>query len=408
MTPDTIRRIDTMAGKPLCFILTLFRYFRNVLVKERTGRPIRKILFVKLIEQGATVLAYGAILRSIEAFGRDNVYFIVFQENREILDIMDVIPRENVFTVRQSSFPVFLFDIATALMAIRRLKIDTVIDMEFFARASAILAYLTGASRRVGHHRFTAEAPYRGDLMTHRIHYNPYLHTARTYISLVDALRHNPADIPMVKAESSDERLPLPRFIPDDSEKERVLATINHAGGKAITGPIILLNPNASDIVPIRKWPADNFVSLGRKILDRHAEATLIITGAPSEISHARRICDRLSSDRVVNLAGLTSLWELCVLYTLADIMITNDSGPAHFASMTDIHTVVLFGPETPALFGPLGSGAHILYKHLACSPCVNVFNHRFSPCTNNRCMTGITVDEVYETVEFIISGTGK
>ena len=60
--------------------------------------------------------------------------------------------------------------------------------MEFFARFSAAIAYMTGAARRVGFHVFFGEGPYRGDLMTHRLSFNPYLHTSQTFQILVDAL----------------------------------------------------------------------------------------------------------------------------------------------------------------------------------------------------------------------------
>jgi ADP-heptose:LPS heptosyltransferase len=93
-------------------------------------------------------------------------------------------------------------------------------------------------------------------------------------------------------------------------------------------------------------------------------------------------------------------LRELLVLYTLADVLVTNDSGPGHFASMTNIHSIVLYGPETPKLFGAISGRFHILYARLACSPCVNVFNHRFSPCKNNLCMQSISVDEVFKMVQ--------
>ena len=82
----------------------------------------------------------------------------------------------------------------------------------------------------------------------------------------------------------------------------------------------------------------------------------------------------------------------------MADVLVTNDSGPGHFSSMTDITSIVLFGPETPDVFGPLGPHTHVVRSNLACSPCVNVYNHRFSPCTNNVCMQQIEVDEVYQT----------
>ena len=84
----------------------------------------------------------------------------------------------------------------------------------------------------------------------------------------------------------------------------------------------------------------------------------------------------------------------------MADVLVTNDSGPGHFASLTPVHAIVLFGPETPRLFGPLAPATTVIWKEMVCSPCVSVFNHRLSPCRNNVCMQSITVDEVYHAVK--------
>ena len=89
---------------------------------------------------------------------------------------------------------------------------------------------------------------------------------------------------------------------------------------------------------------------------------------------------------------------QLIVLYTLADLLVTNDSGPAHFASLTGIDVITLFGPETPAVFGVRGPLSHILHAGLPCSPCVNAANNRLSACRNNLCMQAITVDRVEAT----------
>ena len=400
MKPETIRKIDIGVGKIACLTLTgLRRILDRLGPADRPPAPVRKILFIKLIEQGATVLAYSAILRAIDKVGRQNVFFCVFEENREILDIIDVIPKENIFVIRNRQFTVFLIDILRSLYRIRKIGIDATVDMEFFARASAILSYMTGAARRVGLHRFTSEAPYRGDLMTHRVHYNPYLHTSKAYHLLVAALDAAPEDVPLVKLPVGEFEESAPRFVPGEEETEVVRKILARAFSRPIEGPMVLLNPNASDMLPLRKWDTENFVRLGRLILENHPKSALIITGAPSERESAEKVCREIGSDRAICLAGKTTLRQLLVLYTLADVLVTNDSGPGHFASMTDIHSIVLYGPETPALFGAIGGFSHIIHAGLACSPCVNVFNHRFSPCRNNRCMQSISVEQVYETV---------
>jgi len=400
MTPETIRIIDRWAGWLICACLTLWRRSLGFLFPEATsGGPVKSVLFVKLIEQGATVLAADAIARAAEKAGRNNLYFCVFEENRPILDILDLLPPENIYTLRRGNFLQFLGDTLRFLSVIRGKRIDAAVDMEFFARASAILTYLTGARRRVGLHRFTGELPYRGDLMTHRVSYNPYLHAAVAYRQLVDALEEDDDELPMSKSVPSPLPDP-PRFVPTAEEK-RAIRDLLGAGTEADgQGPIVLLNPNASDMLPLRKWPLERFAELGGEILRRYPQARLVVTGAPSEAGSAEALCREIGSERVKSLAGRTSMRGLITLYTLADLLVTNDSGPAHFASLTDIDTVVLYGPETPRLFGPLGGRARIVYTKLACSPCVSVFNHRFSLCRNNRCMQAISVPEVFREVE--------
>jgi len=401
MNPDTVRIIDKYIGQFLCFIMTIHRYFFELFsLRKHNTSNIQKTLFIKLVEQGATVLAYTGIQEAIERYGRENVFFCVFKENKPILDVMDIISNRNILAVRHANIFVFSIDILKLIWRTRKIGIDATIDMEFFSRASAIMAYLVGASCRVGLHRFNSEGPYRGDLMTHRVQYNPYLHTAKTYLLLVKALEMDQKDLPLPKYPVCDLTVSAPTFIPREDEKIRLISRLQNEGIMPSQGPVILLNPNASDMLPLRKWPADRFIELAKMILDAYPASTLIITGTASEKESGRLICREIASSRVFNLAGGTTMRELLTLYTMADILVTNDSGPGHFASMTDIHNIVLFGPETPQLFGAIGGNSHFISAYLSCSPCVNVYNHRFSPCKNNRCMGGITSDSVMNEIK--------
>jgi ADP-heptose:LPS heptosyltransferase len=98
-------------------------------------------------------------------------------------------------------------------------------------------------------------------------------------------------------------------------------------------------------------------------------------------------------------LAGRTTLRQLLVLYNLAEVLVTNDSGPAHFATLTPIDVVTLFGPETPALFAARSPRNHVFWQAIACSPCVSALNQRVSSCRDNVCMQQIAVDAVYKKV---------
>jgi ADP-heptose:LPS heptosyltransferase len=400
MNPRTVRNVDVWLGKPICLVLTALRRISALFASQTLGpRPPRKILLIKMIEQGATVLAYRAIARAVEMVGRENVYFMVFENNRFILDLLNLIPIENVLVVR-SQRPVALFiDLLRMTLKARRIGVDATVDMEFFSRASAIVAFLTGAKTRVGLHRFNSEGPYRGDLLTHRVQYNPFLHTAAAYYLLVETTRADPRQRPLLKTEVPRIDFSPPRFEPSAGETAAVQATMNRLAKAPVERPIVILNPNASDLLPLRRWPTENFIALGQRIIAEHPRVTLLITGGPDEAEAARRIAAQISPHALC-MAGETTLRELIVLYTMADVLVTNDSGPGHFATLTDIASIVLFGPETPALFGPLGPESEVVRRDMACSPCVNAFNHRFSPCNDPLCMKGITVESVYERVD--------
>jgi ADP-heptose:LPS heptosyltransferase len=109
-------------------------------------------------------------------------------------------------------------------------------------------------------------------------------------------------------------------------------------------------------------------------------------------------------SGRAISMAGRTSLRQLLVLYSLADLLVSNDSGPVHFAALTPVPVVALFGPETPVLYGPLSRRARAVHSGLACSPCVNILNHRMSPCTDNQCMKRIEVEQVLTAAREVLA----
>ena len=195
-----------------------------------------------------------------------------------------------------------------------------------------------------------------------------------------------------------------PLFVPEAGELQQMRERLG------VARPIVILNPNASDLLPLRKWQTENFKTLAQRLLNAYPSSLIVVTGAPSEREAADAFCRDIGSARVVSLAGQTSLRELLTLYSVADVLVTNDSGPGHFAALTPIRAIVLFGPETPRLFGPLihpGTPASTeIWKELACSPCVSVFNHRLSPCTNNVCMQLITVEEVFEAVRTAVASS--
>jgi ADP-heptose:LPS heptosyltransferase len=394
----TLRWVDRWVGVPVCFALTGIRRLKD-LFRHGPRPPLRGIVFIKLLEQGSTVLACSAIRRAIDLVGRENVYFLVFEENRFVLEAMGLVRPGNVLAVRRKTLLTLIADTVRAIGRLRKSRVNAAIDLEFFARSSAALIFLTGSRYRVGFHAAGGEGPYRGDLMTHRLRYNPYLHTSQTFRMMVEALTFSPADLLPFDMEPLPADDPPPPFVPSEAEVNEARAVMQKAACIETDAPLILLNPNCSDILPLRRWPLERYVDLARRLTERYPDLRVGLTGSPNEARTAEALVKQIGSERCFSLAGHTTMRQLLVIYGLAEVLVTNDSGPAHFATLTPINVVTLFGPETPHLFRARTPRSHVFWAGIACSPCISALNQRTSPCRNNVCMQRIEVDAVFAKV---------
>ncbi len=393
----TLQWIDRYLGVPVCLLLTVVRRVGDLFHRRGDAESRQGILFLKLSEQGSTVLACDAVRAAVARVGRSRVHFLVFEENRFIVDVLGLIPPENVMTIETGSAWAMAWSCLRRLREIRRNGMDACIDLEFFSRFSAAITYLSGARCRVGFHAYHGEGPCRGDLLTHRVLYNPHLHTSSAFMCLVLALNADPAKLPTLPI-VPPQSMPLPQFQPEPGEREELVRMLKGLGMPE-KGRLIVLNANAGDLLPLRKWEGENYVSLAGRLLSNFPEVFIGFTGSPDEAPGIGRLVNAVNSKRCLSLVGRTTLRQLLVLYGLAEVLVTNDSGPAHFAALTDIDTVVLFGPETPLLFAARGPRNHVLWAGIACSPCINALNNRQTACRDNVCMKTITVGQVFSEV---------
>jgi ADP-heptose:LPS heptosyltransferase len=406
---DLMRKIDRWVGVPCCFLATCFSRLMGFRKSEPEppGSP-KKILFIELAEIGGLVVAYPALSHARKHFPEAELYFLTFSGGKGILDLMGIIEDERQIIIRPHGLFAFAADTLKAILRLRRAGVDTTLNLEPFARFSTLLAYLIGARRRVGFHRFYEEGRYVGDLITHKVIYNPHLHAARTFVELVESLEEEGGREPLLKKPIDRLPLDLPTLVsqPDavQAVKDRLVRLFPDMTSHNC---LVILNPNASDLVPVRRWPVENFLKLARGLLEDQ-DVLLVLTGTSEERAHTERMCKKLGSERVLNMAGMTTLKQLIDLYNVGHLLITNDSGPAHFASLTELPVLVLFGPETPKIYGPLGTNVQAIYLNLACSPCVSAYNQKRSPCTDNKCMTGIKPEDVLSQAREMLAKHSK
>ena len=395
-----MRAIDYWVGIPLVFLVTVVDRLRRLvgLAGSPAGKP-RNILFIQLAEMGTMVVAYPSLRKARELYPDAALHFLCFTQVRPSVEILEVIPAGNIITIDARSGGAFVRDTLLFLWRARRRRIDTVINMEAFVRYSSLVSYLSGACRRVGFHRFNIEGLYCGDLLTHKVIYNPHVHAAHTFLDLVHALGTPPDQIPRVKRPAAMDQLEVRKITTDPdtaAEVWRKLRAINPGIGPGCK--LVVLNPNASARFPMRRLPLDSFTELARRLLEDR-QVFVLIMGVAGEKPDAQHICTELRSSRVLDLTGQTTLTELLHLFDVAHVLVSNDSGPPHFAALTRIHVVVFFGPEIPGRYRPLTSSLDAIHTGYSCSPCIGPHNQRQSPCNDNVCLKSISIDEITQLV---------
>jgi ADP-heptose:LPS heptosyltransferase len=398
---DRMRLIDKWAGVPLCLLCSLLNTCARFIRKRRPAAPVRSIAFVQLSEMGSAISAHSALQKCRVLFPGVRLYYVVFAEMQEAIRLLNVIPEENIIPIRAGSLRLLLLDSLRAVITVRRLGIDAVVDFELFSRVSSLLGFLFGCSIHAGFCGFHMEGLYRGSFHTHRVIYNHLQHISYNFLSLVYAVGA-PAPgggEPMTKQPRDSSDIMPARVESSDREKQRMFSRLKNCCPELSPDKkIVVLNPNGSELFPLRRWPIDNYIELIQRLLC-DPDVCVVITGSHAEKTEAVLICDAVDNQRCINFVGQTSLRELLDLYAVSRLLITNDSGPPNFAALTDIPVLVFFGPEAPQCYLPVGSRIEALYSGYLCSPCVSAYNHRKSACTDNRCLQAITVDMVCERI---------
>jgi ADP-heptose:LPS heptosyltransferase len=167
----------------------------------------------------------------------------------------------------------------------------------------------------------------------------------------------------------------------------------------AIAGkPLVLVYPGGG-ILPIRAWPLAGYAALCEGLVADGCAVAVI--GLKDDRLLAQQLVADVkqssNSTAVIDLTGYTrSIAELLALFHVARLLVTNDGGPGQFAALTPIWTLMLFGPETPALYAPLTPRCYSFYSQYPCSPCLTAYNHRSSFCDgDNQCLKVITAEQV-------------
>lgn len=169
-----------------------------------------------------------------------------------------------------------------------------------------------------------------------------------------------------------------------------------HIPAYRYTRPTLGINPGAT-YGSAKRWYPEKFADVARAYADRY---DIVIFGGPNEVAMADDIEARLEGVNVTNMAGKTSVSELCARIGGLDLFITNDSGPMHVAAAYQVPTVAIFGPTRHLETSQWKNEKSVIVRHeMECAPCMK----RECPLGHHECMKGITSQEVTEAVKSLI-----
>jgi heptosyltransferase-2 len=272
----------------------------------------------------------------------------------------------------------------------RRRRFDlTVLFQNAFE--AALIAWMARVPNRIGY-----ATQRRGRLLTHPLplpEWHGSRHESFYYLNIVaqlETLLHGASKIldcePVFDLNVTSDR---------QTEGRDIL----HAHGMRDGSPIVALCPGSINS-RAKRWPAERYAALADRFIEETG-ANVLLIGSAAELDVSLEVSKHMRREPLI-LTGKTDLAQAVAILSLVDLLVTNDTGPAHIASALGRPTLVIFGPTNPLTTRPLSAVAEIVRHPPDCAPCML----RDCPI-DHRCMTAITPDEVFARACALLGRTG-
>jgi ADP-heptose:LPS heptosyltransferase len=391
MDSKFLRSLDKKLGQPVCFLFSLLNLFK----RRNRDVQVTNILILELFEMGAAVMAYPALRALQKNYPQANIYCLCTDSVREAWAVLNIVPDDKILTVESRGLFRFGFSLLSRIVQLRKIKIDLLIDLGLFMRIPSIIAFMSGAKLKAGFNRHESEGLYRGNYYDYPVAFNQNTHIAKNFLALVLTVINGKNDTPNFKYGIDLRDHEFPRYHSNSGIVAAVKRKLSDAYPDYQQQPIILVCPDVGRNLSVRNYPQELYATAIKKILMNKPESLVVLIGTMEN----RETCDRISKEighkQCIDFSGQTAtLTELLELFQLAVLLIGNDNGPLHFASMTSCRMLGLYSAESPFLYGPLGDCV-VLYQFYQCSPCLSAYNHKHTRCTDNRCLKTLDPDLV-------------
>jgi ADP-heptose:LPS heptosyltransferase len=387
-----MRLVDKSLGTQLCRLVALGLWLCRKHIRHVDHPPspepgtVRNILVMKFLGMGSILQATPLFQALRQRYPQARLTLLTFHSNKALADLG--IGVDEFVTVDTSSLRRFVASNARALWRLRQVTFDVLINLEFFATYAVMLTLLLKKRFAIA---FGGFANYRTNYYHDFVSYDSAQHVQQKFLNFARRLG-------FVGPTPALARLSIPM-----ASGQEVLARMQQREGFSIRPGdyVLLVNINTGDMAPHRRWPAEHFRAVVNRLLPRR-DVRCVLIGGPQDRKGVSQFQSSLAApEKAINLAGRISLAELVALMQLSNLYFGNDSGPLHFAACVGLPVLALFGPESPAVYGPPATPQNtVLYRAEPCGPCLNVYTDKRSRCGANVCLSRITPEQVREVIE--------
>ncbi|MEO6392794.1 MAG: lipopolysaccharide heptosyltransferase II [Pyrinomonadaceae bacterium] len=267
----------------------------------------------------------------------------------------------------------------------KRRKFDAAILLQN-AFEAAIIARLAKVPVRVGY-----PTDGRGFLLTEKVPLpTEAKHEVYYYLNIVAEFER------ILRGSSSVDDHPPRMELPVSAERLGEAASVMSSQGVAEGQRIVALCPGSTNS-RAKRWPVGRFAALGDRLIAEMG-AAVVLVGAADELPISQEVAAIMRHKPVV-LTGATNLAQAVAVLGNIDLLVTNDTGPAHIAAALGRPVLVIFGPTDPTTTRPFGDLAVVIRHPPDCAPCML----RDCPI-DHRCMTAISPDEIFDQAMKVLS----
>ena len=371
----TFRFFDRYLGIPILSVLSLFLQKKKRLPIEN----IRKILVIKLAAIGDTILIIPMLRTLRNRFPNAEITFMCSPINKSVAEKIPYINHIINCDVHSFFNPIIFFRF---IREIRKETYDVLIDAGQWERINSIIAAFTKNNYSIG---FKTSKQFKHFLNNKVVYHLRNRHELESFLDLL---------IPLGIIIGDDDKK-LEYFL---TQKNKEFAENFWADNNLIGKTVICLHPGCGENGKPREWSNENYIALGKRLLEYDSTIKLLITGSYMDVERSKEIEEGITiqgiEKGVINVTGLYSLDDVVALIEKCELIVCSNTGMLHIAGCVGTKTMGLHGPTNPSKWGSYSRKAVLIQSDKFCSPCLYI-GHDYG-CQRPDCMKYITVDDVF------------